>query len=135
MCLFGIDDVKVEGDVEVIEISDNTMKIISSDNVAVEMDDNDEEVNSPAVFRRPNVKRKLFDEEDMPTDRESSTDSGTYFIDLVNAGHLPTHVRMSRTLPKPTTFGDPQVGPSTKSPHTSSCASNSPIGWCPKNRI
>ncbi|KAG6403618.1 hypothetical protein SASPL_135844 [Salvia splendens] len=91
-CLFGMDDIKVEGEVEVIEISDNTIKIISDDTLAIDMDANDEEVNSPAVFRRPNVKRKLFDEEEMPTNMESSTDSAAYFIDLVNAGQLPTRV-------------------------------------------
>lgn len=55
---------------EVIEISDNTLKIISNDTMAVDDEDNEEEVNSPAVFQRPYVKRKLFDEDEVPTARD-----------------------------------------------------------------
>ncbi|KAG6405032.1 hypothetical protein SASPL_132612 [Salvia splendens] len=52
-CLFGMDDVKVEEEMEVIDISDNTEKIMSEDTMPVDLEEDDEEVNSPAVFRRP----------------------------------------------------------------------------------
>lgn len=83
------------------------------------------------------MKRKLFDEDEVPTarDRESSTGTAPNFINLVNAGQPRTRVEISRSLRKPTTARCPEVGPSTKSPRTSSCASNSPIGWWPHNRI
>lgn len=133
-CLFGMDDVKVEGEMEVIDISDNTAKIMSEDTVPVDLEEEEEEVNSPAVFRRPNVKRKLFDEDEMPTDKESSTTEGSFIIEVAARGQLQPRFEMSRSLPKTSTFGSADVGPSTKSPHTSSCASNSPIGWLPQTR-
>ncbi|KAG6426538.1 hypothetical protein SASPL_110763 [Salvia splendens] len=62
-----MEEVKVEGELEVIDISDNTAKIMSEDTMPVDLEEDDEEVNSPAVFWRPNVKRKLFDEDEMST--------------------------------------------------------------------
>lgn len=108
---------------EVIEISDNTAKIPTEDTMAVDIDDNDEEVNSPAVFRRPGVKRKLFTDEEAPADMESTT------VVLAEDRQLQTRGERSRALPKPTTVGDAKGVLFTKSPPTSSCASNSPIGW------
>ncbi|KAG6416036.1 hypothetical protein SASPL_123458 [Salvia splendens] len=85
-CLFGFDDVKVEGQKEVVVISDNTEEIHEDASVMVDLGNGEDEVNSPAVFPGPKVRRKLFDDDPMPHDRESSTDAGIDFIDLTSDG-------------------------------------------------
>ncbi|KAG6419002.1 hypothetical protein SASPL_121210 [Salvia splendens] len=131
-CLFGFDDVKVEGQKEVVVISDNTEEIHEDASVMNALGDGEDEVNSPAVFPGPKVRRKLFDDDPMPNDRGSSTDAGIDFIDLTSDGLMRPREEKGQILhqpPKPSTEG---AGPSTaKSPRSSSCGSNSPMKWWP----
>ncbi|KAL1566888.1 hypothetical protein AAHA92_02431 [Salvia divinorum] len=126
-CLFSLDDVKVEGEKEVVVISDNTEEILFDDLVSHGLVDKDEEVSSPAMFPGPNVRRKLFDEATDADDRESTTEPGIYFIDLAPDGQLQTRVEKGRALPKPTIISSGEVV-HTLSLYASSCGSNSPIG-------
>ncbi|XP_047938631.1 uncharacterized protein LOC125186324 [Salvia hispanica] len=62
-CVFGLDDVEVEGQTTVVVISDNT-EVIHSDSIKInDVVEGEEEVNSPVVFPGPKVHRKLFDED------------------------------------------------------------------------
>ncbi|KAL1559485.1 hypothetical protein AAHA92_09822 [Salvia divinorum] len=70
-------------------------------------------------------------EEDEPTDRESMTETGIYFIDVGPDGQLRTRLEKSRALPKNPFLEKDKGGPSLSSSHASSHASNSPIGWWP----
>ncbi|KAG6387428.1 hypothetical protein SASPL_152615 [Salvia splendens] len=69
-CVFGFDDVKVVGqqEQEVVVISDYTEEIHEDDIIINALVDEEEEVNSPAVFPGPNVHRKLFDDDPVPND-------------------------------------------------------------------
>ncbi|KAL1550302.1 hypothetical protein AAHA92_18283 [Salvia divinorum] len=107
-CLFGMDDVKVEGD---------------------------DEVTSPLGFPCPNVRRKLFNVNIEADDRESTSELGIHFIDLAPDGQLRTRVEKGQTLPKQPHLGEDQGGPSTSSPHASSCSSNSLMGWWPHQQV
>ncbi|KAG6389135.1 hypothetical protein SASPL_150594 [Salvia splendens] len=116
-CVFGIDDVKIEGQKEVVVISDCTEEI-GADEVAVAANvGGDEEVNSPLVFPGPQVRRKLFDADPLPNDRESSSEPGICFVDLTSDWNLRTRVEKGRIMyppPKPIHDGS---GPSgMKSP-------------------
>ncbi|KAG6394947.1 hypothetical protein SASPL_145538 [Salvia splendens] len=111
---------KVEGQKEVVVISDNTEEIHEDASVMNALGDGEDEVNSPAVFPGQKVRRKLFDDDPMPNDRESSTDAGIDFIDLTSDGLMRQREEKGRILhqpPKPSTEG---AGPSTaKSPRAS----------------
>ena len=124
-----MDDVKVEGVKEIVVISDNTDEIPNDDIMINQNGDNEEEVNSPAVFLGPQVRRKLFLESLESKDRESSSEPGICFIDLTSDGQLRTRVEKGRDLPKQPILAKDGAGVSTLSPHASSCASNSPFGW------
>ncbi|KAL1559387.1 hypothetical protein AAHA92_09736 [Salvia divinorum] len=128
-CLFGMDDVKVEGAKKVIVISKTTEIIPNEDRISQELGENDKEVNSLVVFPRPTVRRNLFDEEAETTDRESTTKLGIYFINLAQDGQLCTRMENGRDLPKQPIITPKVDGPSTRSPDASSCGSNSPIRW------
>ncbi|KAG6430941.1 hypothetical protein SASPL_109015 [Salvia splendens] len=132
-CFYGLDDVKKEHEVTVVLLSDRTEKISADELSCYEVNENDTEVNSPAVFPPPTVRRKLFpDEVEPPTDRESTNEAGICFIDLDADGKL--HTRMmgkGRDLPtQPGRNKDPG-GPSNLSSNASSCASNSPCEGFP----
>ena len=134
-CLFGMDDVKVEGENEVIVISDSTEKLPTEEMGPYDIGELNDEVNSPLVFPPPTVCRKLFEGNQTPTDRESTTDVGIYFIDLTHDGQLRSRFEKGPALPPPSTFKDKagvskatEVGPSRMLPHASSCGSNSPLG-------
>ncbi|KAG6427958.1 hypothetical protein SASPL_112206 [Salvia splendens] len=91
-CVFGFDDVKVEGQKEVV------------------------------------VRRKLFDADPQPNDRESSSEPGIYFIDLTSDGNLRAREEKGRILYQPPKPYDDGAGTSHfKSPRASSCGSNSPM--------
>ncbi|KAL1546424.1 hypothetical protein AAHA92_23024 [Salvia divinorum] len=116
-CLFGMDDVKVEGEKlegkkEVVVISDNTDQISTKDCICDNLDEKDDEVTSPAVFPRPMVRRKLFEEQRVEVaDRESTTELGIYFIDLAPDGQLRTRLEKGRALAKPPIFCQDEGGP------------------------
>ncbi|KAL1558852.1 hypothetical protein AAHA92_09267 [Salvia divinorum] len=130
-CLFGMDDVKVEGEKEVIVISYNTEKLPTDDPSCYEVGEGNEEVISLAVFLPLIICHKLFNEETEPTDREPIMEMNIYFIDVGPDGQLRTRLEMGRAFPKPPIVKQEQDGHSTRSPHASSCSSNSPIGWWP----
>ena len=133
-CLYGMDNVKKEGETEFIVISDQTEKISDSEPSCYELVACDTEVNSPCVFPPRTVRRKLFvDEVVAPTDRESSTELGVYFIDLGPNGQLRPRFERGRDLPSKPEGDQGKAGPSTRSPNTSSVASNSPKQWWPHN--
>lgn len=98
-CLFGMDDVKLEGQNEVVVISDTTEKVHCDDLMNNEA--GEEEVNSPVVFPGPKVRRKLFDDVPEPNDRESTTVGGIDFIDLTTDGQMCTRVSFGKELRKP----------------------------------
>ncbi|KAL1547626.1 hypothetical protein AAHA92_15958 [Salvia divinorum] len=130
-CLFGMDDVKVEGAKEVIVISETNEVILIEDLKSQDLGEHDEKVNSPAIFPRPTVRRKLFECEAEIKDRESTTELGIYFIDLAPDGQLCTRMEKGREFAKHPIVTPKTDGPGTRSPHASSCGSNSPIGWWP----
>ncbi|KAL1549623.1 hypothetical protein AAHA92_17703 [Salvia divinorum] len=105
--LFGMEDVKIEDEKEVIVISETTEKLPTEDTNYFTYDEGSEEVNSPFIFPSPNVRRKLFVEDGDQTDRESTT------------------LGRDRVLPKPPLVPSGKE----KSSRASSCASTSPIGW------
>ncbi|KAG6411609.1 hypothetical protein SASPL_129692 [Salvia splendens] len=127
-CLFGMHDVKVESETELVVISDDTEELPCND-PSVDVIHLDEEVNSPAIFPRPNVCRKLFEYELNVTDRESTTTMGIHYIDQAPGCQMRTRAEKDRELPKPPLCYQERGGPSTRSPHGSSCCSNSSIGW------
>ncbi|KAG6425218.1 hypothetical protein SASPL_115645 [Salvia splendens] len=131
--IFGMNDVKVEGANEVVVISDNTQKVSTEVLEVYEAGVVEDEVTSPMVIPRPPVCRKLFDDGADVTDRESTTKKGMYFIDIGSDGMLGTRFEKGVALPKPPPIVHPEAGPSGRSPHGSSCASNSPITWWPHN--
>ncbi|KAG6392830.1 hypothetical protein SASPL_147058 [Salvia splendens] len=100
-CVFGFDDVKVKGQKEVVVISDNTEEIHEDALVINALVDGEDEVNSPAVFPGPKVCRKLFDDDQVPNDRESSTAAGIYFIDLTSDGMMRPREEKGRILHQP----------------------------------
>ncbi|KAG6404463.1 hypothetical protein SASPL_136711 [Salvia splendens] len=127
-CVFGFDDVKVEGEQDVVVISDNTDDIPEDHIVMNDIIGDGEEVNSPHVFPGPKVRRKLFDSDTVPNDHESSTETGVVFIDLTSDGMLRTREETGRILYQPPGPFDEGAGPSNaKSPRASSCGSNSPM--------
>ncbi|KAG6423500.1 hypothetical protein SASPL_113897 [Salvia splendens] len=78
--------------------------------------------------------RKLFDEDAEPNDRESATEDGDYLIDLGSDGYMRYREEKGRMLPKPPGPSHEVGGPSAlKSPHASSCGSNSSMKWWPHN--
>ncbi|KAL1545930.1 hypothetical protein AAHA92_22598 [Salvia divinorum] len=99
-CLFGLDDVKVEGAKEVIVISESTEENSSDESSDYATDADTDEVNSPVVIPKPPVRRKLFFNDDVATDMESTTDAGIYFIVAGHDGNLSTRFEMSRPLLK-----------------------------------
>ena len=127
-CLYGSDDVKKEKEVTVVLLSDRTEKLSDDEPSCYEVNENDTEVNSPAVFPPPTVRRKLFqDEVEAPTDRESTNDVGICFIDLDAEGKLHSRIMgKGRELPIRPGRNKDHVGPSNMSSNASSCASNSP---------
>ncbi|KAL1563323.1 hypothetical protein AAHA92_05805 [Salvia divinorum] len=130
-CLFGMDHIKVEGEKEVIVISESTKKKSDEEPSCYEIDDAYEEVTSPTAKRAVCADRKPFIDVDEPTNRESTTEPGIYFIDVAVDGQLRTSLEKGRALPKVKAVNTPGVGPSNPSSHASSCGSNSPIGWWP----
>ncbi|KAG6391011.1 hypothetical protein SASPL_148757 [Salvia splendens] len=131
-CVFGFDDVKVEGQKEVVVISDNTEEIHEDALVINALVDGEDGVNSPAVFPGRKVRRKLFDDDPVPDDRESSTAAGSYFVDLTTDGMMRPREEQGRILHQPPKPYNEEVEPSTaKSPRASSCGSNSLMMWWP----
>ncbi|KAL1545161.1 hypothetical protein AAHA92_21915 [Salvia divinorum] len=130
-CLFGMDDVKVEGAPEVVVISDTTEQLPLNEIGNEDLGEQNDEVTSSLRFPRLDVCRKLFDVDIEADDRESTMELGIYFIDLAPDGQLRIRVENGRALPKQPRLGEDQGGPSTRSPHASSCGSNSPMGWWP----
>lgn len=116
-CLFGMDDVKPESETGLIVISDDTEKLHSELHLG-NVGAIDEEVTSPALFPRPYVRRKLFDEELPTTDMESST---------------AVHTRSVKdgTFRKPPPRMLAPAGQLCVSPLGSSCGSNSFNGLLP----
>ncbi|KAG6402885.1 hypothetical protein SASPL_135099 [Salvia splendens] len=131
-CLYGWDDVKKEGETEVV-ISDQTVKIdVEVEPSCYELPGCYTEVNSPNIFPTRSVRRKLFvDDVETPTNRESSTEIGIYFIENGPNGQLVPRLERGRDLTSK--HGADKAGPSTRSPNTSSAASNSPKQWYPHN--
>ncbi|KAG6407498.1 hypothetical protein SASPL_130489 [Salvia splendens] len=127
-CVFRFDDVKVEGQKEVVVISDNTEEMrVNEVDVSANVG-GEEEVNSPVVFPGPKVRRKLFDADPQPNDRESSSEPGIYFIDLTSDGNLRAREENGRILYQPPKPYDDGAGTlHFKSPRASSCGSNSPM--------
>lgn len=133
-CLYGWDDVKNEGETEVVVISDHTVKIDDEEPSCYELPGCYTEVNSPNIFPTRPVCRKLFvDDVETPTDRESSTEIGIYFIEKGPNGKLVPRLEKGRDLTSKPEADKDKAGPSTRSPNTSSCASNSPKQWYPHN--
>ncbi|KAG6400764.1 hypothetical protein SASPL_137607 [Salvia splendens] len=132
-CVFGFHDVKVEGEKDVVIISDNTVELHEDEIVVNAFVGGEEEVNSPAVFPGPKVRRKLFEADTVAKDRESSTDPKVFFIDLTSDGMMRTREEKGRILYQPPKlFPNEGVGPSNaKSPRVSSCGSNSPMNLYP----
>ncbi|KAG6399536.1 hypothetical protein SASPL_141017 [Salvia splendens] len=101
-CLYGMDDVKKEGEVDVIVLSDCTEVIPTDEPSCYEVSGFKAEVNSPVIFPPQTVRRKLFPKDDKPlADRESTTDMGMYFIDIGPDGRLVTRLESGQVLVKP----------------------------------
>ncbi|KAG6401356.1 hypothetical protein SASPL_138210 [Salvia splendens] len=99
-CLFGIDDVKEDSHTDLISIPSSSDADSSEDSGCYEVAPDNEEVNSPAVFPKPTVRCKLFDDDVEAIDRESTTAKGIYWIDVGPDENLRTRLKKSRTLPK-----------------------------------
>ncbi|XP_041993312.1 uncharacterized protein LOC121743961 isoform X3 [Salvia splendens] len=130
-CLFGMDDIKLEAVKEVIIISDTTEKLSSEQPSCYEVPDGNEEVNSPNVIPPANVRRKLFVDLDGPSDRESTTEPGIYFIDVGPDGKLRTRLESGRVLPKDHPMNESNVKKFDRASNASSNGSNSPLGRWP----
>ncbi|KAG6415896.1 hypothetical protein SASPL_123315 [Salvia splendens] len=116
----------------VVVISDRIEKICDDEPSCYEVGGIEGEVSSTFMPPPPKVSRKLFaDDVEPPTDRESTTDFGIYFIDLDDDGQLRTRFEKGRALLKPPTQKKDAAGPSTRSHNASSCASNLPLRWWP----
>ncbi|KAG6421657.1 hypothetical protein SASPL_118214 [Salvia splendens] len=133
-CLYGMDDVKEEREVEIIVLSDCTEEIPTDEPSCYEVSGFEAEVNSPMMLPPQTVRRKLFPEDAAPPlDQESTNDVGMYFIDIGPDGRLVTRLESTRVLPRSAAAKTDDAGPSTRSPNASSVASNSPVGWWPHN--
>ena len=127
-CLFGMDDIKIE-EATIIVISDNTEKVKGKD--LSFYDFGEEEVNSPAGLPPRSVCCKLFDDDTLVEDRESTTKTQISFIDLKSDNQVRTICDKGKALQKPPPKVQDIGGPSTRSPLGSSCGSNSPKVWWP----
>ena len=126
-CLYMLGDVKKEGEVEVVVISDRTKKVSADEPSCYEINGCDAEVNLLAVFPPRTVRRKLFPEDvEPPRDRESSNEVGICFIDLDADEKLHTRIEKGRDLRTQPEAKKDKAGPSRFSPNMSLCASNSP---------
>ncbi|XP_042004951.1 uncharacterized protein LOC121753770 [Salvia splendens] len=133
-CLYGMDDVKEEKEVEIIVLSDCTEEIPTDEPSCYEVSGFVAEVNSPMMLPPQMIRRKLFAEDAAPQhDQESTNDVGMYFIDIAPDGRLLTHLERTRVLPRAAAAKTDDTGPSARSPNASSVASNSPLGWWPHN--
>lgn len=126
--MFGIDDIKLESEEEVIVISETTEKISIDEGPRYDAGEDNEEVNSPFVMPPTNVRRKLFVETEDPDDRQSTTEKCIVFVDVGEDVQVITRVDKGRKLTKKLRTKPDSAGPSAFSPRGSSCASNSPIG-------
>ncbi|KAG6396875.1 hypothetical protein SASPL_143033 [Salvia splendens] len=131
-CLFGMDDVKVEDEKEVILLSDGSVTLSHDEPSCYEVSRAMEEVNSPVVIPPVTARRKLFAGIEEPEDRESTTELGIYFIDVTSDGHLRTRLEKDRSLPKKPSMANGEASTSVRVSHGSSCGSNSPNSWWPK---
>ncbi|KAL1559347.1 hypothetical protein AAHA92_09699 [Salvia divinorum] len=104
-----MDDVKLEGKKEVIVLSDTNEKISSV-----------------------TAQRKFFSYNDEPSDRESTTEMGIYFVDVGPDGQLCARLEKGRVLPKNPTFNVDKPASSIRSLHTSSYGSKFPLCWWPE---
>ncbi|KAG6416077.1 hypothetical protein SASPL_123501 [Salvia splendens] len=98
-CFFGIDDVKEDSHTDLISIPSSSDADSSEDSGYYEDAPDNDEVNSPAVFSKPTVCRKLFDDDVEATDRESTTAKGIYWIDVGPYGTCAQGRRRVRHCP------------------------------------
>ncbi|KAL1566951.1 hypothetical protein AAHA92_02488 [Salvia divinorum] len=130
-CLFGMYDIKMEEENEVIIISESSEDKEDGEPSCYEIGSGCEEVTSPIVKPVVYARCKLFVTDEEAVDRESTTEPGIYFIEVAPDGKLRTRIEHGRVLPKAQSLKTPGVGPSKLASHASSCGSNSPIEWWP----
>ncbi|KAL1564377.1 hypothetical protein AAHA92_06728 [Salvia divinorum] len=130
-CLFGMYDIKMEEEKEMIIISESSEDKEDGEPSCYEIGSVCEEVTSPIVKPVVYARRKLFVTDEEAVDRESTTEPGIYFIEVAPDEKLLTRIEHGRVLPKAQSLKTPGVGPSKLASHASSCGSNSPIGWWP----
>lgn len=123
-----IDDISPGAAVEIIVISSSSEDgMYSSEGTKyMDVDNEDDEVNSPAIFPKSTVRRKLFDQEAPLTDMDSVTSPQFHFIDVTPGPSF--RARYQNIIPKPfASIGVTNVV--NMSPFGSSCASNSPMAF------
>ncbi|KAL1540979.1 hypothetical protein AAHA92_25257 [Salvia divinorum] len=115
--LFGMDDVKLEEEREIIVISDTTEHIVADGDAGESNTVDTEEVNCPNMPPLTRARCKLFDESSEVLDRESTNETArnTYVV------------HSSIELVKK--FGTPVSKYHSPTSHASCGASNSPLGW------
>ncbi|KAG6406365.1 hypothetical protein SASPL_133965 [Salvia splendens] len=99
---------------DVIQISSSGDDLSSSEDFNfMDVDIDGDEVNSPADLPKPIASRKLFVDEDVPPiDRESTTESSLFFVDVGPGGNLRS--RYERSHPKQSNPNDNiAMGPPT----------------------
>ncbi|KAL1562043.1 hypothetical protein AAHA92_04666 [Salvia divinorum] len=128
--MFGLPDIKVEGEPEVIVISDTTEVVEHGLGKNSYSPTDTEKVTSPITCIALHVRRKLFTEATTSTeDRQSSNVAPTYYLVPSNKGEL--RLKMENHAPC-RSIPPAKSGPKS-SPNASSSASWSPFGrdWKP----
>ncbi|KAL1550620.1 hypothetical protein AAHA92_18561 [Salvia divinorum] len=111
-CLFGMYDIKMEEEKEVIIISESSEDKEDGEPSCYEIGSVCEEVTSPIVKPVVYARRKLFVTDEEAIDRESTTEPGIYFIEVAPDGKLRPRIEHGRVLPKAQSLKTPGVGPS-----------------------
>ncbi|KAL1560316.1 hypothetical protein AAHA92_10538 [Salvia divinorum] len=99
-CLFGMYDIKMEEEKEVIIISESSEDKEDGEPSCYEIGSVCEEVTSPIVKPVVYARRKLFVTDEETVDRESTTEPDIYFIEVAPDGKLRTRIEHGRVLPK-----------------------------------
>ena len=126
--MFSKDHKNPTPEVEVIVISSSSEDAMYSlENIDyMDIDNEEEEVNSLAVFPKPTVRRKLFDEDDPAKVMDSTTSPRIHFIDVAPGPSF--RARYENTVSQRLALNEGGKLPHL-SPAGSSCVSNSRMGY------
>ncbi|KAL1555889.1 hypothetical protein AAHA92_11576 [Salvia divinorum] len=123
-CLFGENDVKLEKTTTVIILSETVDNVHVAEPAISHIQCSSEEVNSPMVEAKPNLRRKLFVDANYVDDEGSTTEKDNEADKECQEKNMEMKTQKKGTLRQQLESPQPYA-----SPGGSSCASNSPYIW------